>query len=202
MHRSIALLICSAMLLVGCAKMNEMTTKSPPMSMADPKKPSQPVQMKQLEPFIGSWEGTAEVVPPAGSPAATQPVKTSKGSGTSEWTLDGMAMKSTGWHDMPNDQKQTYVEYVSWDASARKFRSYYVSDWGDSGTGWMWADPSGQTFHWTAKGMNAHGQSSSMSGSSTLAGNNTMTWTFVEHGPTGRMEMKGTSKRTGAGATK
>jgi uncharacterized membrane protein len=59
----------------------------------------------------------------------------------------------------------------------------------------MWADSSGQTFHWSARSTNAQGQGSSMSGTSTIVDGNTMKWTFVEHGPMGRMEMKGTSKR-------
>lgn len=195
MFRATVLLACLLVCSAGCEQMKKVTTKSQPMAMEDMKKPAPPVQLKQLEPFIGSWEGTAQVVPPANSPAATQPVMTYKGGGSHEWALDGMAMKSTGWHEMPNNQKATFIEYMTWDAGARKFRSHYVSDWGDSGDGWMWTDPGGQTFHWTAKGVNAQGQKSSMSGTSTLVDSNTMTWSFTESGPMGKMEMKGTSKR-------
>lgn len=185
----------------GCQEVKKMTGQAPAMSMEDMTRPTQPVQMKQLEPFIGTWEGTAEMVPPAGSPAATQPAKTFKGGGVSEWTLDGRAMKSTGWHEMPDGQRATYIEYVMWDADEKKFRSVYLSDWGDFGTGWMWPSADGQTFHFTGRGTNAKGQHSSMSGSSTVVDANTMKWNFTEHGPMGRMEMRGTSTRTAESKT-
>ena len=200
MNRSMVSVICcfGLMLGVGCEQMKSTFSrnKSKPVSMDEMKRPAPPVQLKQLEPFIGSWEGTAEMVPDPKSPAATQPAQTFKGAGTSEWTMDGMAMKSTGWHEMPNDQKANYIEYVVWDANAKKFRSYYVSDWGENGSGWMWLDPDGRTFHWTGKGVNAQGQNSSMSGTSTLEdGGNTMSWRMTERSPMGKMELKGTSKR-------
>lgn len=183
----------------GCAEMKRMTTKNyapaEPMSMADMKKPSQPVQMKQLEPFIGIWEGTAEMVALPGTAAASQPAQTFRGGATTDWALDGMAVRSEGWHEMPDGQRSNMVEYTTWDSRAQKFRTYYTSDWGDTGVGTMWADPGGQMFHWTAKGINAAGQTSSMSGTSTVVDKNTMTWTFTEAGPRGAMTMKGTSRR-------
>ena len=199
MNRSLISVICCCglMLGVGCAKMRSAMgmDRSKATAMDEMKRPSPPVQLKQLEPFIGTWEGTAEMVPDPKSPAATQPAQTFKGGGTSEWAMDGMAMKSTGWHEMGENQKQTFTEYVVWDSSAKKFRSYYVSDWGEHGEGWMWLDPDGRTFHWTAKGTDAHGHRSSMSGTSTLVDGNSMNWRFAGRGPRGKMEMKGTSKR-------
>ena len=200
MYRSLLVSIaCCAMLLsIGCTQVRDVFSRGPKVDpQEEMNKPAPPVQLKQLEPFIGSWEGTAETVPDPKSPAATQPVQTFKGGGTSEWTMDGMAMKSTGWHEMPDNQKTNYTEYVVWDANARKFRSYYVSDWGENGSGWMWLDPDGQTFHWNAKGVDAHGHKSSMSGTSTIVDNNTMNWRFTQRGPMGKMTMKGTSKRVG-----
>ncbi len=202
MFRATTFLVCLAACALGCQQVKEMTTKTPPMSIDDMRKPSQAVQMRQLEPFLGSWEGTAEIVPPTGTVAATEPRRTFKGAGTSEWALDGMALKSTGWHEMPNDQRANYIEYITWDSNERKFRTFYMSDWGETGTGWMTPDPSGQTFQWNARGINAMGQGSSMTGSSTIVDRDTMEWTFVENGPMGRMEMKGTSKRTGSAASK
>jgi hypothetical protein len=199
MNRSMVSVICCCglMLGVGCAKMKSTfgMDKSKPMSMDEMKRPGPPVQLRQLDPFIGSWEGTAEMVPDPKSPAATQPVRAFKGAGTHEWTMDGMAMKSTGWHEMPNNQKETFVEYVVWDADARKFRSYYVSDWGEHGNGWMWLDPDGRTFHWNGKSTDAMGNTSSMSGTSTLVDSNTMNWRFTGSGPMGKMQLKGTSNR-------
>lgn len=198
MYRSIVLMICSGglMLGVGCAQMKSTFGMDKPKDMeAEMKRAGPPVQLKQLEPFIGTWEGTAEMVPDPKSPAATQPVETYKGGGKSEWALDGRAMVSTGWHDMPDGQKANYVEYVLWDANAKKFRTYFMSDWGENGSGWMWADPDGQTFHWSANGVDAHGHKSSMTGTSTVVDGNTMNWRFSQKGPMGKMNMKGTSKR-------
>jgi hypothetical protein len=59
----------------------------------------------------------------------------------------------------------------------------------------MWTDPDGQTFHWNAKGVDAHGHTSSMSGTSRIVDKDTMRWTMSMKGPTGKMQMKGTSKR-------
>jgi hypothetical protein len=199
MQRITTLVICLVLIAAaGCEQM-KMTGKkyapAEPMSLADMKKPSQPVQMKQLDPFIGTWEGTAEMVPLLGSAAATQPVQSFRGGVTTEWALDGMAVRSGGWHEMPDGQRSNSIEYITWDSRAQKFRTYYTSDWGDTGVGLMWADPGGQMFHWTAKGINARGQTSSMSGTSTVVDKNTMNWTFIENGPMGSMTMKGTSKR-------
>jgi hypothetical protein len=160
--------------------------------------------MRQLDPFIGNWEGTAEMAMPAGAPASTRPAQppqqTFKGGGTYEWIMDGMAIRSTGWHEMPDGQRANYVEYITWDPRAEKFKSYFLSDWGETGTGWMWAEPNGQRFHWTGKGSNARGQTSSMTGTMTLVDKNTMTWDMTEEGPMGPMHLRGTSRRTEAPA--
>jgi hypothetical protein len=182
--------------VVGCERMQMTMHRHEPMAMNDMKRPAPPVQLRELEPFIGSWEGTAEVDVPAGSPAATQPTQTFKGASTTEWTMDGMAMKTSGWHEMPDGQRMTMIEYVTWDPRAEKFKSFYVSDWGESGTGWMWAEPNGQRFHWTGKGSNARGETSSMSGTMTIIDKDSMSWNMVEEGPMGTMRLRGTSRRT------
>ena len=182
--------------VVGCERMQMNMHRREPMSMNEMKRPAPPVQLRQLDPFIGSWEGTAEMVMPPGSPAATQPAQTFKGSSTTEWTMDGMAMKTSGWHEMPDGQRMNMIEYVTWDPRAEKFKSFYVSDWGETGTGWMWAEPNGQRFHWTGKGSDARGQTSSMSGTMTIIDKDSMEWNMVEEGPMGPMRLRGTSRRT------
>jgi hypothetical protein len=198
------LMICCISGAVGCEQMKRTlsrTSSDEPMSMHEMKRPSPPVQLRQLDAFLGTWEGTAEMVAPAGSPAATQPAETFKGGATYEWTMDGMALKSSGWHEMGEGQQAAMIEYITWDPKAQKFRTYYLSNWGETGTGWLWADPGGQRFHWTGKGSDARGQTSTMSGTMDLVDKDTFRWNMTGEGPMGSMRLKGTSTRTAAGGT-
>jgi len=110
MHRSIVSLFCCCLLVgsPGCAQMRKMFGRgdggaASPMTM---EKPAQPAEMKRLEPLVGTWTGTAEMVNPpkmakgdgpATAPASTMPTSF-EGASTMKYVLDGMAMQV--WRDL------------------------------------------------------------------------------------------------------
>ncbi len=205
MNRRIVAIVCCAMYLgvgVGCAQMRSMFgggNKIDPQQ--EMKKPSQPTELRKLEPFVGTWEGTAEMVYPttqqmkAAMPAGEEMPTSFKGGGKTEWAMDGMALRTDGWYEMGDDQKINMVEYWTWDPSAGKYRVWSVSDWGECGNGWVTADQYGRTFTFNGSATDAHGHKKKYNGTMRVIDNNTMEYHFVEKGPMGKMEFKGTSKR-------
>jgi len=179
--------------VVGCGQ--------PQLAMDAHKKPDQPAEMKKLEVMVGNWAGTSEMTSPsaedmkkmmpAGSP---EPQTTFKGGGKSEMALGGMALKSEGWHEMGEGQKANYIEYWMWDGKAKKYRTWFASDWGEMGTGWAtmcgdncWCNTFTAQDHAGGK-MNGEGQMC-------MPDKDTMNWSFTMKSSHGKMSMKGVAKR-------
>jgi hypothetical protein len=203
MHRSIVSLFCCCLLVgsPGCAQMRKMFGRgdggaASPMTM---EKPAQPAEMKRLEPLVGTWTGTAEMVNPpkmakgdgpATAPASTMPTSF-EGASTMKYVLDGMAMRGEGWVDMGDGKRMNYVEYWTWDPRAKKYRTIMMSDWGEFGEGWATPDATGRNFTWTGKS-----QRGKSSGTIRLTDDRTMEWNMTEKGPHGKMQFKGTSRKS------
>lgn len=189
----IALLACS---FVSCAT-QELALNAAPMVDPAP-------ELKALERFVGDWSGTSQVV--SGDPAAfghgamTQNGESDapaifQGGAKTRWVLGGMFVRTESWLDV-GDRKVTYVDFKTWDATARKYRSWYFSDMGESGESWMTLDADGSTFHVTASGTAADGTVSTGSGSITFAGSgDAMDWTWSEDGAGGTLSLKGRNER-------
>lgn len=182
-------------LLVGCMK--------PSMPMEPPQKPSPAPEMKKLEPMVGTWTETGEIVEP--NPEEMKKMmpeserakfkSTFAGGGKAEWAMGGIALKWEGWHDMGEGQKESFVEYWTWDPKVGKFHTLYVSDWGKTGAGV--ATPCESCNGWCVKGTGFDdlGQKSSYEGCLKMTDKDSMEWCFTERGPMGKMSLKGTSKR-------
>lgn len=195
MIRSYCLALSVAVCLSGCGRSK--------WAMEAPKKPTAAPEMKKLERMLGSWAGTAEMVEPSPEemkkrmPEGSKEMPTSfKGGGKSDWALGGTYLKSEGWHEMGNNEKATYVEYITWDADKGKFHSWYFGDNGEYGQGWMTFDADGNTFHMKARGVNFSGKPMSGKGTMRFVGNDTIEWKWSESaGLFHKMSIKGTNKR-------
>jgi hypothetical protein len=182
-------LLGGLLLIAGCKSAG-------PMDMGDMQKPSPPMQMAQLDRLIGSWEGTAEMVYPE-MPERSDTPNSFAGGGKWERTMDGMYLRSEGWHEMGPDVKMKSVEYIAWDAGAGAFRTFWFSDFGEFGTGTMRTSADGSGFTVKAKSTDASGESKNGSGKMTFVDNDTVEWTWAERNWMGSklMEFKGTMKR-------
>lgn len=183
MYRRALLTLCTLGLIGGCAQ--------PQWSMEPPKKPGAAPEMAKLARFLGTWTGTAEMV----SPSPEEMPEPYAGEGKTEWTLDGMFLKSEGWHEMGEGQRANYVEYWTWDPKAKKYRTCYFSDWGESGQGWAWFGPDGETMHFKGTGTDAEGARKRGKGKLVFTSDTSYDWSWKESGPMGKMEFKGTAKR-------
>ena len=194
MYRFLLLSLIAVGLLAGCAQQQP--------KMEEMKKPTPAPELAKLQCWIGAWSGTAEIVSPSPEemkkmmPTGSKEMpKSMAGAEKVEWVLGGMFLKSEGWHDMGEGLRENYVHYVGWDAIAKKYHSWFFSDWGNTGEGWMTMDADGKTCHVTEKGMDAKGQSSTGEGTMTFIDDKTIEWTWTENAPQGQMKLKGTSKK-------
>lgn len=194
MYRSLFLTFCTLGLVGGCAQ--------PQWPMEPPQKPGPAPEMAKLGRMVGSWSGTAEIVSPSPEamkemmPEGSDEMPSSFAGGwKTGWALGGMFLYGHGWHEMGEEQKVNYFEYWTWDPKAKKYRTWFFSDWGESGRGWATFDPDGDTIRMKAHWHDAQGASKRGEGTMTFVDNDTIDWTWSERGPMGKMEFKGTSKR-------
>lgn len=175
--RSMLLSSILAACLVGCSQT--------PMPTEMPQRPDPAPQLAKLDRMLGTWEGTAEM----GG-------ESYEGGNTCTKAMNGMFLKQEGWHAMPDGERMNFTEFVTWDAGAGKYHSWFFTDWGDYGEGWLTLAPDGDTLHVKVESSNAKGQKSHGHGTATFVDNDTMEWTWTETGPMGKMDMKGTSRRS------
>ncbi len=195
MHPSRIVVAALALMIAGCSQ-------TPPMT--DPlQKPDPAPEMQKLARMVGTWTGVAEMVSPspeemkAMMPEGAEELPGSyEGGHTGEWVMDGMFLKNEGWHEMGGGEKATFVEYIGWDPKQKKYRSWYISNWGERGEGWTTLSDDGNTLHVKVKSTDAEGKSKSGAGTWTFVDDNNAEWTWSEKGPMGKMKMKGTTSRT------
>ncbi|MBI4716750.1 MAG: DUF1579 family protein [Planctomycetes bacterium] len=193
MHRVSYFGILGLVTLGACA--------APPMG--DPfAKPTPPAELKKLDKFAGKWTGTWEMVEPTVEemnkmmPEGSKPMPAvMKGESKGDWTLGGMYLHRTGSYEMPGDQKSQFAEIMTWDAKAKKYRSWFFSDMGEYGEGTMTLDKDGKTYRMKFKGTDGHGHAMHGQGTMTAVDDNTMEGSMTMTGCMGTWKMKGTEKR-------
>ena len=180
--------------LSGCA--------SPKMPMEMPKRPTPGPEMARVAVLLGDWEGTAEMVEPspeemkAFMPEGEEMPSSFAGGNKYEWVLGGMYLKGEGWHEMGDGQKMNFVEAWKWDAKAKKYKTWFFTDWGEHGSGWAtWCDTDCLCMDATAQ--DVEGRESKGTGRICLVDDNTMEWVWSESGAKGKMKLEGTSKKKG-----
>ena len=196
---SLALVSVLAMSAWGCSGKNSS------MSMTM-EKPTQPVQMKSLERFVGKWSGVAEFAPATAEKMRKAMPVSDNGkamqtsfAGGDEWTwmMDGMTLRHEGWYDMGDGKKKNYAEVWTWDARKEKYRIFGLDNWGGHGDGWATASANGDSLHVTMTVTDIHGQTAKESGMIKFTNPNTIDWTWTVHGAGGKLEFVGSSKRSG-----
>lgn len=193
-HRTIVCLAGFA-LLGGCTRPSSTT-------MTLPTKPSPAPELAKLERFMGKWTGSADLVFPSREdlkkrlPAGSSEPQTTFANGeTAAWSLGGMHLRRDGWFEMPGGQKQHYVEYVTWDAREKKFRTSMVSDWGDFSDGWMTLSADGLSAEMKTSGYDAAGNLTTGHATMRFVDDDTIEWTWSEKGPHGAMTLRGKNRR-------
>jgi hypothetical protein len=194
MQRISLLTVAVAVVAGGCAQA--------PTTFEPPQKPHPARQMARLERMLGQWSVTGQMTSPSPeelkeiTPEGEEPMDTTfQGGNHGEWTLGGMFLKNTGWHEMGEGQTAEVVEYVTWDPKAGKYRTWWFSDWGEHGDGWITISPDGKTMHYTANTVDTQGRVRRGLGTLNYVADDTLEWVWSEDGPEGKMEFKGTSKR-------
>ncbi len=180
------LLSVLALAAFGCAQ-NEM-------NMADMKAPPRPAELDQLEPLVGTWEGTWEC-----TVAGTEkPIKGS-GASTSAWDVDRWVMVERMTGDMGDMGKFSGIGVWTWDPKSKCFSNWWYDSWGSSSHGTSTYDAATKTFHTKGYGVDPMtGEKKSGKGTTKMIGRDKMEWTYTEYdglGLTKTMEMKGTSTR-------
>lgn len=187
----------TALPLVACATPSKLSINAAPMATPAP-------ELSELERFVGTWEGSSEVV--TGDVSALGEAWATRGEdgqapnsflagADAQWVLGGMFVKTESWHDTGTGVVIHYVDFKTWDATQKAYKSWYFSDVGESGESWMTLDPDGTTFHVTSTARRADGTSSSGTGTIQFDGPDTMEWTWIEHGQDGKLEFRGTNTR-------
>jgi len=195
MVRRLVMVMCAVGLAGGCTQSR--------WAMEPPQKPGVAPQMAQLQRLIGNWSGHAEMVEPSREAMLAMMPENERhempekyaGGGSWEWALGGMALRGDGWYEMGPGQKVNYVEFWTWDAKNNRFRTWFASDWGETGEGWAKFNPDGNSMTMNATMRDADGTGKSGSGTFTFLDNNTMEWTYAEKGSHGNMRLRGVSKR-------
>jgi hypothetical protein len=199
MMRRLIGLACGLGLVAGCSE-----SHAPQMSMEEMmKKPTPAPELAKLNPLVGDWTGTAEMIEPTVEemkkhmpPGSKEPMSnTFKGGARWEWSMGGLVLKSEGWHEMGEGQRANMVEYMGWDPKTRKYWTYYMDDWGNHGHGTITLGADGKTLTFDATGTDGRGYPTKGHGTMTIVDNNTITWAWQQHGAMGTMKMRGTSKR-------
>ena len=190
MHR-IGLSLLAVAMFAGC--------EQPKMTMDMFAQPEKAAELGKLERFVGNWSGTAEMVSPTAEEmnemieGGTVP-KYFKGGGDYKWVLDGRFLMSDGWHEMPNGNRANYISFMTWDSKAKKYRSWYFSDYGKFGDGTM-KFTGDNTIKSKASGVGAGGDRMSGEGTMTFDGDNRIDWTWAEGNLFYKMKIKGSSTK-------
>ena len=165
-----------------------------------PKKPTPAPEMQKLSRFLGNWTSTWEMVKP--TPEEMKKMMpdmpgTGKGGGKYELGWGGLVLKGTMWNEMGKDKMNGEEEWM-WDAHAKKYRTFWRSDWNEMGSGWAWWCGDDCICMKAEYYSPMHGADVKGEGCLKFVDNDTLEFCWAEKGFLGTtmMEMKGTSKRT------
>lgn len=195
MSRIVSRAICAPWVglafLVGCMQ---------PHPMEMPKKPAPAPEMQKLARLAGNWTSNWEMVKPtAEEMKKMMPDMPCSGKGTGKYELGwgGMVLKGTMSSEMGKDKMNMEEEWM-WDAQAKKYRTFWRSDWNEMGSGWAWWCGDNCICMSARYYSPMHGGEVNGEGCMKLVDNDTMDFCWKEKGLFGMtmMEMKGTSKRS------
>jgi len=145
-----------------------------PMDMSTMKPPARPVELDQLEPWVGRWNATGEW---------TMDGKTCKVNGTSTiaWECDKRALVEKSESEMEDMGKMSMMVVYTYDTDAKNFKTFFASSMGDANMGEMKRCEKGGCWRISGKGKNPMtGQTTWFEGCIKMPDNSTMEWTWSE----------------------
>ncbi|MBI4716751.1 MAG: hypothetical protein HY763_03025 [Planctomycetes bacterium] len=161
-------------------------------------RPGPAPETRQLERFCGDWTSDWAIVSPSREtiarfmPKGSKPIPASFAGGhTGELALDGRFLRRSGWYEMIGDQKINFTEWTTWDAKAKRFRTWLFTDAGERHEGWMKPSADGRSFRMGFTAHDRFGGTHSGRAKVVCPDDDTVEWTFSAHG----MRLKGTDKR-------
>ena len=163
--------------------------------------PAPSPELARLAPMLGEWSGEGRLVSPSAEvlreamPPGQEVMTTFTGGSSTAFALGGKFLRSSGWHEVGTDQVSKYVQFITWDREHGKYRSWYFTDGGEIGEGWMTVDPDGRTFRTQSSGTRSDGSPMQGHGVATVVDDRTMQWSWSENGPAGEIKLEGSSRR-------
>lgn len=173
--------------LVGCTPSQEEMAKMM-------QQPPRPAELDRLEAFLGSWKAEGQV-----QIKGMDKIEPTSGKNTTDWSTDKWILVENWQHDMGKDNTMKGVSMTWWDANSKKYRSFWVDNYGGHGQGSMTYDEESKT--WKMKGKSKDGKTGHKTtgkGTMTMVNPSEMRWTWEEYDSLGLFkffEINGTSER-------
>ncbi len=165
--RCAAFLTVPAM-MVGCSE--------PTAEMVGGEPPPRPAELARLDMFVGSWEGTAEMMMPGADEAMT-----STGKNEATWELDKRFLVSKLNLDMGEHGTMEGLEVWTWDNKAKTYRTWWFSSMGDAAQATARYDEESGEWHTSGVGTNPMtGKTGYGQGTIKMTDDNSMEWTWKE----------------------
>lgn len=156
------------------------------------KPPPRPAELDLLNMWVGEWEGEMQMTMPG-----SDEVMNGTGTSSSRWAVDNRAVIEDFTGTMGESGNYHGHGIWTWDAKAKRFRGYMVSNFGEWGEMTARYDEETKTWHFKGKNHTPDGTSVS-EGTATMVDDNTMKWEHTEWDGlklVKYMEMSGTSRR-------
>ncbi len=188
-ERLFAAALLAMPVLVGCAPAEYDLAE-----MANQQR-ARPAELDQLEFLIGNWTSESEAKMPNSEEVlrGTGTSKTTWGIGKRFLTTEFTGNLGGGMGNM------TGTEYWTWDAAAKKFRTWWFDNWGGVAHGSAKYDAKNKVWriHGSARST-LSGRKSVQKGTMTVVDDNTIKWTWSEYDSLGlfkMFEMTGVNRR-------
>jgi hypothetical protein len=181
----------SLLLMAGIFANSGCMSKNCEEAMA---RPQRPAELDRLNMMLGTWETTAEM-----KMEGNDEVMKGTGQGTATWECDGWCLVERGTYDMGGDMgKMQGISIWTWDAKAKKYRTFWVDSMGSADVGTGTYDEKTKTWKMSGTSRTPMGKAKTH-GTAKVVDDKTMEWTFSQRvGPFGMfkmMDMKGTSRK-------
>lgn len=154
----------AVVLAAGCSEQK--------MDMSSMKPPERPMELNQLDAWVGNWSFTGE------GTMGGQQMKTS-GTTTINWECDKRVLVCRGEEECEGMGKSSMLEVYTWCPKTKKFNAHYFNSMGVESHGCMTYDEKTKTFHITGKGPDPMtGKETIFEGDSRMVDSSTFEWNW------------------------
>ena len=155
--------------LVGC--------QQPEVDMSEMMQPpTRPAELDRLDMFLGTWEGSFDM-----KMAGMDEAMTSTGTNTVTWEADDWVLVERMESSMGDEGTMKGIGLWTWDAKAKKYRTWWFDNYGGVYTGTARYDEDEAKWHMTFKtSYSATGAKTVGEGTSKMLSDGTMEWNYTE----------------------